>query len=289
MDLEVCGNRACLALAPPSLRPRYQLCIQPPSHPPLSSLVVCVLSLSEPQDHQSVLHEVGQFLRATPSHLVLGLQILHQLVVEMNTVSNTRSLAQHRKVAGSFRDGCLYQVYKISLETLQRLKSGQIPASDAERGRIQEHSLHLALVCLGYDFIGTTLDEASEELGTVQVPSTWRPTLEDPATMATYFDAFAEGSDASRFALEVLVAFGSLRRSLFSSDDERQAFLFRMMSGTLHILNTQCGLSDHDNYHELCRLLARLKANFQLSELVQCSNYAEWIAMVATFTVDSFK
>ena len=122
-----------------------------------------------------------------------------------------------------------------------------------------------------------------------QVPSTWRPTLEDPATMATYFDAFAEGSDASRFALEVLVAFGSLRRSLFSSDDERQAFLFRMMSGTLHILNTQCGLSDHDNYHELCRLLARLKANFQLSELVQCSNYAEWIAMVATFTVDSFK
>ena len=107
--------------------------------------------------------------------------------------------------------------------------------------------------------------------------------------MRTYFDAFSEGSDSARFALEVLVAFGSLRRSLFSSDDERQAFLLRIMSGTLHILNTQCGLNDHDNYHELCRLLARLKANFQLSELVQCANYAEWIAMVATFTVDSFK
>lgn len=88
---------------------------------------------------------------------------------------------------------------------------------------------------------------------------------------------------------QVLVLFGSLRRSLFSSDEERQGFLARMVHGTLTILQTQCGLSNHDNYHELCRLLARLKANFQLSELVQCEKYAEWIAMVATFTVDSFK
>ena len=29
--------------------------------------------------------------------------------------------------------------------------------------------LKIALVCLSYDFIGTTLDEASEELGTIQV------------------------------------------------------------------------------------------------------------------------
>ena len=31
------------------------------------------------------------------------------------------------------------------------------------------------------------------------------------------------------------------------------------------------------------------QANFQLSEVVQCDNYPEWIAIVATFTVDSFK
>ena len=107
--------------------------------------------------------------------------------------------------------------------------------------------------------------------------------------MQLYFDVFGEGSSQSQLALEVLVGLGSLRRSLFSSDEERQAFLQRMMAGTLRILQTQCGLSDHANYHELCRLLARLKANFQLSELVVCSHYAEWIAMVATFTVDSFK
>jgi len=40
--------------------------------------------------------------------------------------------------------------------------------------------------------------------------------------------------------------------------------------GCLFLLwQAQHGLTDHDNYHELCRLLARLKANYQLSELVQ--------------------
>ena len=93
------------------------------------------------------------------------------MVTEMNAVSNARSLAQHRKVAGSFRDGCLHQIFKISLDTLSRLQTNQIACSDeAQKGKIREHSLNLALVCLGYDFIGTTLDEASEELGTIQVP-----------------------------------------------------------------------------------------------------------------------
>lgn len=45
---------------------------------------------------------------------------------QMNTVANTRSLAQHRKVSGSFRDGCLHAIFKISLDTLQRLQQGLV-------------------------------------------------------------------------------------------------------------------------------------------------------------------
>jgi len=40
-------------------------------------------------------------------------------------------------------------------------------------------------------------------------------------------------------ALEVLVLLASLRRSLFSSDEERQAFLSRLMRGTLHVLQVR--------------------------------------------------
>ena len=223
----------------------------------LVQLVACVTKLgwSDMEEHAQVIHEVAKFLQATPSHLVLGLQILHALVGEMNTVANTRSLAQHRKVAGSFRDVCLYPVFEISIETLTRLQSpGGIPHADgAMAARIKEHTLQLSLACLAYDFIGTTLDEASEELGTIQVPSTWRPVLEDPNTTQLYLDVFGEGTPAAKLALEVLVSLGSLRRSLFSSDEERQAFLQRMVSGTLTILQTQCGLSDHANYHEVGR------------------------------------
>ena len=263
---------------------------QPFVNASLVQLLACITKLgwAELDDPQQVLQEVSRFLQATPAHVILGLQILQQLVTEMNSSSNTRSLATHRKVAGSFRDGCLYQIFKIALETLQRLHAGAMPASSpAEQQKIREASLSLSLACLAYDFIGTTLDEATEELGTIQVPSSWRPTMEDPSTMALFFDLYASqpSSPSSKLALEALVLLGSLRRSLFSTDDERQGFLLRMVSGTLSILQSQAGLSDHDNYHELCRLLARLKANFQLSELVLCSTYAEWIRLVRVLSV----
>ena len=35
------------------------------------------------EDHQQILLEVSRFLQATPAHLILGLQILQQLVTEV--------------------------------------------------------------------------------------------------------------------------------------------------------------------------------------------------------------
>lgn len=60
----------------------------------------------------------------------------------------------------------------------------------------------------------------------------------------------------------------SVRRSLFTSEGERLAFLNRLVNGSREILQTKQGLAEHDNYHEFCRLLGRLKTNYQLSELV---------------------
>ena len=36
-------------------------------------------------------------------------------------------------------------------------------------GRLQELALSLSLKCLSFDFVGTSIDESSEEFGTVQV------------------------------------------------------------------------------------------------------------------------
>lgn len=46
-------------------------------------------------------------------------------------------------------------------------------------------------------------------------------------------------------------------------------------------------LSDPTNYHEFCRLLLRLKSNYQLGELVMVQEYAATVELIAKFTVDS--
>lgn len=52
---------------------------------------------------------------------------------------------------------------------------------------------------------------------------------------------------------------------------------------------TKTLLREHDNYHELCRLLGRLKTNYQLSELVAVDCYGEWIQLVSELTIESLK
>jgi len=49
------------------------------------------------------------------------------------------------------------------------------------------------------------------------------------------------------------------------------------------------GLSDPNNYHEFCRLLARLKSNYQLGELVKVDDYQQAIKLIAEFTVTSLQ
>ncbi|KOB70191.1 Uncharacterized protein OBRU01_15791, partial [Operophtera brumata] len=89
----------------------------------------------------------------------------------------------------------------------------------------------------------------------------------------------ALGGGLASLALSCLVQLASVRRSLFSNN-ERAKFLNRLASG---------GLSDPTNYHEFCRLLARLKSNYQLGELVMVDNYPALIAQIAKFTQQSLQ
>lgn len=73
------------------------------------------------------------------------------------------------------------------------------------------------------------------------------------------------------------------------SNTERGKFLTHLVNGVKNILENSQGLSDADNYHEFCRLLARLKSNYQLSELVTVDCYPEAIQLIAKFTVQSLQ
>ncbi|EXB44290.1 hypothetical protein L484_012209 [Morus notabilis] len=204
---------------------------------------------------RDVVKESTNFLsQATSEHYAIGLKILNQLVSEMN----------QRNVHSNM--------------------------SFAVVDRLQELALSLSLKCLSFDFVGTSIDESSEEFGTVQIPSSWRPVLEDPSTLQIFFDYYAiTKAPLSKEALECLVRLASVRRSLFTNDAARSKFLAHLMTGTKEILQTGQGLADHDNYHEYCRLLGRFRVNYQLSELVNVEGYSDWIRLVAEFTLKSLQ
>ena len=54
-------------------------------------------------------------------HCMVGVQILHQLVLEMNQAESMRSLAKHRKVASSFRDESLFNIFTLSCTLMRQI------------------------------------------------------------------------------------------------------------------------------------------------------------------------
>ncbi|XP_039036143.1 exportin-7-like isoform X2 [Hibiscus syriacus] len=231
-----------------------------------------------------VVKESTNFLsQGTSEHYAIGLNILNQLVSEMNQHNPGLPSTHHRRVACSFRDQSLFQIFQMSLTALRYLQNDV-------GSRLQELALSLAHKCLSFDFVGTSIDESSEEFGTVQIPSSWRPLLEDSSTLQIFFDYYSiTKPPLSKEALECLVRLASVRRSLFVNDASRSKFLAHLMTGTKEILQSGQGLADHDNYHEYCRLLGRFRVNYQLSELVNMQGYSDWIRLVAEFTLKSLQ
>eukprot|EP00803_Ostreobium_quekettii_P004119 evm.model.scf_281.4 EVM.evm.TU.scf_281.4 scf_281:37255-51104(+) len=236
---------------------------------------------------RTIVEDARRFLqKGSMDHYLLGLKILNMLVCEMNNQPKRQSklMTVHRKTAVAFRDNELGQVFQLSLFSLRQLQEVKDDAST----KLKDQALQLALNCLTFDFVGTCLDDCEDVPGTIQVPSSWRPVIEDPATVQVFYEYYGASSPPlSNTALECLVRLASVRRSLFQMEVERSKLLNRLMTCTRDILRTQQGLSEQDNYHEFCKLLGRIKANFNLQDLVNVENYAEWIELVANFTMQS--
>ena len=123
-----------------------------------------------------------------------------------------------------------------------------------------------------------------------QAPSSWRPLVQDTSTMQLLFDVYkASEPPRSNMALQALVQLSSVRRSLFSSEKERTGFLQSLMTGIQTIMESKKGLEHVDNYHDFCRLLGRLKASYQLSELVKTTGFNEWLELAGDFTIKSLQ
>ena len=84
----------------------------PPTHP-----ICTLMDIVYMYTHIHTIYTV----QGSVDHCVIGVQILHQLVTEMNQAESMRSLTKHRKVASSFRDESLYDVFTLSCTLLQQI------------------------------------------------------------------------------------------------------------------------------------------------------------------------
>lgn len=151
---------------------------------------------------------------------------------------SSRSLTKHRKIASSFRDLQLFEIFQLSCELLQTA-AGNIKSmdfsDDSQHGLIS-HALRLAHNCLTFDFIGTSTDETADDLCTVQIPTGWRSAFLDGATMELFFSLYSSlPPSLSSIALSCLVQIASVRRSLFNNT-ERAKFLNELVTGVRNIL-----------------------------------------------------
>ncbi|XP_059289212.1 uncharacterized protein LOC132042703 isoform X3 [Lycium ferocissimum] len=177
--------------------------------------------------------------------------IFREVVKESTSILNQASpefpSAQHRRVACSFRDQSLLQVFQISLTSMAQLKiDGNTPSvtvsENAASSKLQELALALSLKCLSFDFMGTTVDESSDDFSTIQIPSSWKQVLEDQSTVQIFFDYYEINKpNISKEALECLVRLASVRRSLFTNDTSRVKYLAHLMTGTKDIMQTGKG------------------------------------------------
>ncbi|KAI5396340.1 hypothetical protein KIW84_062518 [Lathyrus oleraceus] len=140
---------------------------------------------------REVVKEATNFLSQAQYHYAIGLKILNQIVSEINQHTVGLHATRQRRIAISFRDQSLFLIFQISLTSLFKLKVDV-------GSKLQELSLMLSLSCLSFDFMGTSYDESSDEIGTNQVPLTWKPVLEDPSTLQIFFDFYTMNQPFSK-------------------------------------------------------------------------------------------
>ncbi|KAL7073722.1 hypothetical protein ACQ4LE_007266 [Meloidogyne hapla] len=218
----------------------------------------------------------------------IGLKLLNSLVEEMNLEEGFDSVSKQRKISGSFRDSRLLDIFIVSLDILKQAIDVK-PLNESMLSYITL-ALDLSFACTNFDFAGIVNDETLDEGTNVQIPTKWRPVLVEKQVVNMFFDLyFILPQQIVSKAFLTLVQLVSIRRLLFDGVD-RLKFLDSFIRGLKRVLESAPKLSYPDNFHQFCRILSRLKANYQVSELVKCGDqFSNLLELLTVFTQQSLQ
>ncbi|EPB72653.1 hypothetical protein ANCCEY_08247 [Ancylostoma ceylanicum] len=183
---------------------------------------------------------------------MLALQLLSTLLTDFNSQAGMESVNKHRKGIALFRDSHIFEIFETSVSLLDTISQKDISTLQMP---FVLAVLDLCLNTLLFDFIGSLSDETSEDNYTI---------------------------------LHIGVQLASVRRTLFNGS-ERQTYLEHVVAGVKKVIENPDKLTEQPAFHEFCRMVSRLKTNFQLCELIKVPDYAALMRLLAQFTVESLR
>ncbi|KAI8320230.1 hypothetical protein GQ54DRAFT_312861 [Martensiomyces pterosporus] len=236
-------------------------------------------------DSKDVIDTILEMGKTSDKHKILSLQMVRAFVEEFNRELPPKYISRQRRVIVTFRDKQLKSIFEHSLDAMRQAIAQLATESTAEKRMVLSNALLLQRDCLAFDFIGLAPDDASDDAVAIQIPSSWKDLVQVDDFLDPYFDGYkhCDPPVSSQF-IEVLVMIASIRRS-FYMETVRVAFVKRMSAGIAEILTNAIGLDDVDNYHHLCRLLARFRCIHTLVEIEETPVYRELLTAAAAFTM----
>ncbi|KJH50942.1 hypothetical protein DICVIV_02903 [Dictyocaulus viviparus] len=227
---------------------------------------------------------------------MLALQLLSTLLTDFNSQAGMESVNKHRKGIALFRDSYIFEIFETSISLLSAISQKDVTTLQMP---FVLAVLDLCLNTLLFDFIGSLSDETSEDNYTVQVPTIWRTAFTDGKLVDLIFGLYIKlPSVASEKVLHIGVQLASVRRTLFNGS-ERQTYLEHVVAGVKRVIENPEKLTEQacffarrqkkPAFHEFCRMVSRLKTNFQLCELIKVPDYAAVMRLLAQFTVESLR
>jgi len=260
------------------------------------------------ESHKDIVTTASIFFQHSIAHHILGLRLFHELVSEMESAISVESPSDHRRTSRLFRDHALLPITQRAIMELRSSNEFRRAGENASAvEELQSNALSLFSACMSYDFLGSTLDETIGEDSnvTLQLPTTWRPLVEDstPAAAALLFVQTFEDpnvrSNVQAECINALTCLSSVRRSLFSNDENRHRFMRFIMETQMTFIVKYGGFSadsaaaggmggrlrEEQVYHEFCRWLGRFKYNYSLNDLVHAQSFELWLEHIFRLTV----
>ncbi|KAJ9065869.1 hypothetical protein DSO57_1015297 [Entomophthora muscae] len=253
--------------------------------------VITKLGWFDSPEFRSVNVDVAKFLENEIRYRTIGLQLL-SIMIDDISISPTPLILQaslkEKKVSSEFKDSQLLDAFTMAFSKVTELLAYEEDLSLVDSfTKYVDALLSLIKACVSFDFISTQDSENLDESGSTQFPSSWKPLISQTNFIPSFFALYRKvASPQSHKVLSCLVNIASTRRSMFHEDEARD-FVLAVTHELTEILVSGHGLNDVDNHHEFCRVLARFRTTFQLSNIADRDIYWKWIKALGDFTISS--